>query len=115
MNELSQIARKVLEKYDNKRLPVIVNPKAGRSDNKSPEKKKYLVPADMPWAQFQTVLRKRISGEEATRGLVINVQKGNRNYPIFSNPCTLMNAIYNEHKSDDGFLYLYYTQEATYG
>ncbi|PSS24830.1 Autophagy-related protein like [Actinidia chinensis var. chinensis] len=94
------------EKYPD-RIPVIVE-KAERSDIPDVDKKKYLVPAELTVGQFVYVVRKRIklSAEKAIFVFVSNVL-----------PPTgaLMSAIYEENKDDDGFLYMTYSGENTFG
>ncbi|KAK7346708.1 hypothetical protein VNO80_21231 [Phaseolus coccineus] len=99
-------AARIREKYPD-RIPVIVE-KAERSDIPSIDKKKYLVPADLTVGQFVYVIRKRIklSAEKAIFIFVDNVL-----------PPTgaIMSAIYEEKKEEDGFLYVTYSGENTFG
>uniref|UniRef100_A0A9I9CLN0 Autophagy-related protein n=1 Tax=Cucumis melo TaxID=3656 RepID=A0A9I9CLN0_CUCME len=99
-------AARIREKYPD-RIPVIVE-KAERSDIPSIDKKKYLVPADLTVGQFVYVIRKRIklSPEKAIFIFVDNVL-----------PPTgaIMSAIYEEKKDEDGFLYVTYSGENTFG
>ncbi|PQQ07676.1 autophagy-related protein 8f [Prunus yedoensis var. nudiflora] len=99
-------AARIREKYPD-RIPVIVE-KAERSDIPNIDKKKYLVPADLTVGQFVYVIRKRIklSAEKAIFIFVDNVL-----------PPTgaIMSAIYEEKKDEDGFLYVTYSGENTFG
>ncbi|CAF2130029.1 unnamed protein product [Brassica rapa] len=99
-------AARIREKYSD-RIPVIVE-KAEKSDIPTIDKKKYLVPADLTVGQFVYVIRKRIklSSEKAIFIFVDNVL-----------PPTgaLMSAVYEEKKDDDGFLYVTYSGENTFG
>ena len=72
------------------------------------DKKKYLVPADLTVGQFVYVIRKRIklSPEKAIFIFVNNV---------LPPTAALMSSIYDEHKDDDGFLYIAYSGENTFG
>nr|GLL45015.1 autophagy-related protein 8f [Ipomoea trifida] len=69
---------------------------------------RYLVPADLTVGQFVYVIRKRIklSAEKAIFIFVDNVL-----------PPTgaIMSAIYDEKKDEDGFLYVTYSGENTFG
>ena len=89
------------------RIPVIVE-KAARSDIATVDKKKYLVPANLTMGQFVYVIRKRIdlSPETAIFIYVDNV------LPLTS---SAMSLIYEEHKDEDGFLYVTYSAENTFG
>ncbi|XP_056856272.1 autophagy-related protein 8f isoform X1 [Raphanus sativus] len=99
-------AARIREKYPD-RIPVIVE-KAEKSDIPTIDKKKYLVPADLTVGQFVYVIRKRIklSAEKAIFIFVDNVL-----------PPTgaLMSAVYEDKKEEDGFLYVTYSGENTFG
>ncbi|MBA0651422.1 hypothetical protein Goklo_018748, partial [Gossypium klotzschianum] len=112
-------AARIREKYPD-RIPVptrlllpisiciVIVEKAERSDIPNIDKKKYLVPADLTVGQFVYVIRKRIklSAEKAIFIFVDNVL-----------PPTgaIMSAIYEEKKDEDGFLYVTYSGENTFG
>ncbi|RWR88446.1 autophagy-related protein 8C isoform X1 [Cinnamomum micranthum f. kanehirae] len=99
-------AARIREKYPD-RIPVIVE-KAERSDIPDIDKKKYLVPADLTVGQFVYVVRKRIklSAEKAIFIFVKNV---------LPPTAAMMSAIYEENKDEDGFLYMTYSGENTFG
>ncbi|WKA12486.1 hypothetical protein VitviT2T_029862 [Vitis vinifera] len=99
-------AARIREKYPD-RIPVIVE-KAERSDIPDIDKKKYLVPADLTVGQFVYVIRKRIklSAEKAIFIFVKNV---------LPPTAAMMSAIYEENKDEDGFLYMTYSGENTFG
>ena len=79
------------------------NPNAAleKSDIATIDKKKYLVPADLTVGQFVYVIRKRIklSPEKA---IFIFVDE------VLPPTAALMSSIYEEHKDEDGFLYITY-------
>ncbi|KAH0459394.1 hypothetical protein IEQ34_012208 [Dendrobium chrysotoxum] len=99
-------ASRIREKYPD-RIPVIVE-KAERSDIPDIDKKKYLVPADLTVGQFVYVVRKRIklSAEKAIFIFVKNT---------LPPTAAMMSAIYEENKDEDGFLYMTYSGENTFG
>ena len=99
-------AKRILKKYPD-RIPVIVE-KTGKSDIPDIDKKKYLVPSDLTVAQFIYVIRKRIS-INADQAIFIFV---NNTLPVTS---SIMLQIYNEYKDEDGFLYVKYSGESTFG
>ncbi|KAK3039692.1 hypothetical protein RJ639_027033 [Escallonia herrerae] len=68
----------------------------------------YLVPADLTVGQFVYVVRKRIklSAEKAIFVFVKNT---------LPPTAALMSAIYEENKDEDGFLYMTYSGENTFG
>ncbi|KAI4295903.1 hypothetical protein L6164_035899 [Bauhinia variegata] len=95
----------IREKYPD-RIAVNVE-KAERSDFPDIDKK-YLVPADFTVGQFVYVVRKRIklSAEKAIFVFINNT---------LPPTAALMSAIYEENKDDDGFLYMTYSGENTFG
>jgi len=99
-------SEKILKKYPN-RIPVIVE-KDPRSKLNDIDKNKFLVPNDMNFAQFIYVIRKRIKllPEEALFLFVNGIMATNG---------SSMNAIYQTHKDKDGFIYITYTSENTFG
>merc|ERR1711963_1230661 len=97
---------KIRRKYPD-RVPVIVEkaPKARIGDL---DKKKYLVPSDLPVGQFYFLIRKRISlrPEDALFFFVNNV------IPPTS---ATMGSLYQEHHEEDFFLYIACSDESVYG
>lgn len=97
---------KIRTKYPD-RIPIIVE-KDARSDMTDIDKKKYLVPADLTMGQFQYVIRKRIKLDQ-NKALFIFIKN---KLPTTSR---LVSEIYEENKDEDGFLYLMYSSENTFG
>ncbi|RHY96875.1 hypothetical protein DYB35_006944 [Aphanomyces astaci] len=99
-------AQRIRSKYPD-RIPVICE-KADRSEIPDIDKKKYLVPADLTVGQFVYVIRKRIklSPEKAIFIFINNV---------LPPTAALMSNIYEEQKDSDGFLYITYSGENTFG
>jgi GABA(A) receptor-associated protein len=99
-------SKKIILKYPT-RIPIIVE-KCNRSKLKEIDKKKYLVPKDMTMGQFIYVIRKRIQ-LESSQALFVMVN----NSLVSSN--RLLGEIYEDRASKDGFLYIIYTSENTFG
>ncbi|CAA0835923.1 Autophagy-related protein 8c [Striga hermonthica] len=97
---------RIREKYPD-RVPVIVE-KAGKSEIPDIDKKKYLVPADLTVGQFVYVVRKRIK-LSAEKAIFVFVND------TLPSTAALMSAIYDENKDEDGFLYMTYSGENTFG
>jgi GABA(A) receptor-associated protein len=103
-----QESRNIREKFPG-RVPVIIQ-KATRTNNDIPiiDKNKFLVPLDLSVGQFIYVIRKRLSlpPEKAIFIFVNN-----------SLPSTSMSLreLYNIYTDEDGFLYMEYCGEATFG
>jgi len=96
---------RILEKYP-ERVPVIcerLTKRIGELD-----RKKYLCPGDLSLANFIYVIRKRMKlAPEKAIYLFIN----NKLCPTSA----LLSQIYNENKDKDGFLYIKYDGESTFG
>uniref|UniRef100_A0A803NVI6 Autophagy-related protein n=1 Tax=Cannabis sativa TaxID=3483 RepID=A0A803NVI6_CANSA len=93
--------------FSDSKVAVIVE-KAERSDIPNIDKKKYLVPADLTVGQFVYVIRKRIK-LSAEKAIFIFVDS------VLPPTGGLMSTIYEEKKDDDGFLYVTYSGENTFG
>jgi len=70
--------------------------------------RRYLVPCDLTVGQFVYVIRKRIklSPDKAIFIFIDNV---------LPPTAALMSSIYDENKDEDGFLYVTYSGETTFG
>ncbi|XP_050546795.1 gamma-aminobutyric acid receptor-associated protein [Daktulosphaira vitifoliae] len=97
---------KIRKKYPD-RVPVIVE-KAPKSRVGELDKKKYLVPSDLTVGQFYFLIRKRVHlrPEDALFFFVNNV------IPPTS---ATMGSLYNDHREEDFFLYIAYSDENVYG
>lgn len=99
-------ADRIRQKYAG-RIPVICE-KAEKSDITTIDKRKYLVPNDLTVGQFVYVIRKRIK-LEAEKAIFIFVND------VLPPTSALMGHIYEEHRDKDGFLYVTYSGENTFG
>lgn len=89
------------------RIPIILYPSS--KDQPDIEKNKYLVPVDINVAQFMYVIKKyiKIKSDEA-------IFIFTSNNTIVPNSWTVK-ELYDQHKKEDNFLYLYYSIENTFG
>ena len=103
INESSRLR----EKYPD-RIPIIIK-KARGCKLPELEKNKYIVPNETSFGQFIHVIRKRIklNGEQSIFCFVNNTV-----LPTTTETC---GELYEKHKSDDGFLYVIYQGENTFG
>lgn len=97
----------ILEKYPN-RVPLIIQPSKNDRDSFPIDKSKYITPRDLSLMQLQQIIRKRVHFP-AEKALFMFIN--NKIYPITS----LVGAIYDTNKDADGFLYVTYCQESTFG
>ena len=106
--ERKQESARIHEQYQERRCVIV-----GRSKNcisiPDIEKHKYLVPKDITVGQFVYVIRKRIK-LKPEQAIFIFTENGTL-------PTTSANIseVYETFKSDDGFLYLTYAAENTFG
>ncbi|KAJ1675631.1 ubiquitin-like protein atg8 [Spiromyces aspiralis] len=99
-------AERIRKKYPD-RIPVICE-KVEKSDIPNIDKKKYLVPADLTVGQFVYVIRRRIK-LNPEKAIFIFVRE------VLPPTAALMSSIYDEYKDEDGFLYITYSGENTFG
>lgn len=101
-------ASSILAKYTD-RIPIICERHTSCSSLPMIDKHKYLVPRDLTAGQFMYVLRKRlrINSEQA---IFLFTDSGQ--LPPSSHQ---LSDIYTRCKDDDGFLYLRYSGENTFG
>jgi GABA(A) receptor-associated protein len=103
-------ADRILQKYPD-RIPIICERAKMCRDTaiRDLDKRKYLVPKDLKLADFMYVIRKRmkLSPEKS-----IFLFLGDNNLA----PCSaLLGTLYHEYKEKDGFLYITYNGESTFG
>lgn len=97
---------RIKQKYPT-RIPIIVE-RHKDSQIEDIDKHKYLVPDDLSIAQFMNIIRKRLS-LRPDQALYIFI---NNALPPTSSE---IRRIYTEHKDEDGFLYIVYAGESTFG
>ena len=99
-------ADKVRERHPD-RLPVICE-KVDGSNIADLDKNKFLVPSDLTVGQFVLVVRKRVmlEPEKAVFLFIGDSVPANT---------AQMSELYAKHKDDDGFLYVKYSGENTFG
>lgn len=97
---------RVKDKYPDS-VPTIVE-KSSSSDIASLDKKKYLVPKDITMGQFTHIIRRRLKIDSSQ---AIFIFTGNTVVPN----TMLFSEIQKNHEDEDGFVYLVYTSENTFG
>jgi GABA(A) receptor-associated protein len=100
---------KIILKYED-RVPVIVS-KLYNSNIPNLDKFKYLVPIDLTLGQFIYIIRKRLTKLSAEQALFLFV--GNNH--LLSPVSETMSNLYKNYKDPDGFLYIVYSSENTFG
>ena len=100
-------AERILKKFPD-RIPIIVERSNTCTNVPDIDKQKYLVPSDLTVGQFVYVVRKRIklASEQAVFVFINN---------YLPPTASLMSSLYSTHKAKDGFLYMTYSGENTFG
>jgi len=96
----------IRQKYPD-RVPVIIE-KVGGSPLREMDKKKFLIPSDISVSQLCWIIRKR-TNLEPERALCLYI---NNTMPTTS---ASMGQIYEQYQDEDGFLYIAYGGESTFG
>ena len=100
-------SERIMQKYPY-RVPVICE-RAGMTDIPLIDKNKYLVPTDLLVGQFMYVIRKRLK-LDAAKAIFLFI-----NNQVIPPSSVSLGVIYEEHKDADGFLYITYSGENTFG
>jgi GABA(A) receptor-associated protein len=98
--------QRIREKYPD-RIPIIVE-KLNNSKAPFIDKNKYLVPFDLTVGQFIYVIRKRMS-LPSEQALYIFIKDS------IPSSSSLMLNLYEWYKDNDGYLYVFYSSENTFG
>ena len=101
-----QESTSIMEKYP-ARIPIICS-RNEHSNIPEIDKKKYLVPSDLTMGQFVFVIRKRINLDPSI-AIFLFIDD------IIPPTAYLISTLYQEHKNADGFLYITYSGENTFG
>ena len=102
-----QEATRILSKYP-ERIPIICEKLQSDTSIPKIDKIKYLVPCDLTIGQFIYVIRKRVK-VEPEKAIFIFVDG------IIPSSSELVSTMYQKHKDKDGFLYVTYSGENTFG
>jgi GABA(A) receptor-associated protein len=101
-NESTRIKNKYID-----RIPIICY-KNKNSNVPELDKNKYLVPKDLTIGQFIFIIRTRLKLDKE-KGLYFFIND------MIPSTNELMSKIYNENQDNDGFLYICYACENTFG
>ena len=95
-----------IQKKHPTKIPIICH----RASSETPEldKNKFLIELDLSFSNLIQAIRRRIK-LSPTRSLFLFINN------IIIPPTEAMSSVYAKHKSDDGFLYVVYAIENTFG
>jgi len=99
-------ASSIRTKYP-ERVPVIIEKLAGSHVNDL-DKRKFLIPSDISISQLIWIIRKRIR-IEPEKALFLYISK------TIPSSSASVGEVYEEHKDEDGFLYVQFSGENTFG
>lgn len=99
------LSKKLTDKYKNN-IPVVID----RYDDKTPaiDRHKFLIPYTYTVAEILMVIRKRIK-LNSSESIVLFTNN------VLHSSSTLLSVVYDRHKNTDGFLYIIYQVENTFG
>tara|TARA_Y100000022_G_C13224935_1_gene364359 strand:+ start:862 stop:1215 length:354 start_codon:yes stop_codon:yes gene_type:complete len=107
LEKRKQESSKIKEKYPDKYPIIVVKEKSSQLPDI--DKQKYLAPDHLTIGQFQHLIRKKIDlSETETLFLFINET-------ILPNNSDLICSLYEQHKDEDGFMYVTYCSENVFG
>ena len=105
VNKRKMESARLLKKFPD-RVPILVKP--GNKNTPDIDKCKYLVPAVMTIGEFINIIRKRVD-LGSTKALFVFVNN------VLPPTSSTMRTIYEQNADSDGFLYLMYSVENTFG
>ena len=108
LQKRQNVSQAVLARYPG-RVPVMV----GRAELKNTpiiSKCKYLVPHELTFGKFITEIRKNMSNIKPEMALFFFLSNN-----VLIPSTTLISQLYEKYKADDGFLYIVYSSENTFG
>lgn len=110
LNKRKMLSMELFKKYPD-RIPVIIEKSKNEKFFSSNNKNKFLVPRDTTISEFMCILRKKIIVDKNSS---IYIFTNNKNKILLSGSNSI-GTIYNQHKDEDGFLYLEYCYENVFG
>ena len=108
--ERREQSSRILVKYPT-RVPVICE-KLPRSNIKELDRKKYLVPSDITFRSFIAIIRKRLKLDNDIGMYFFFTRDGS---DIMVPTSHMIALLYDEYQDKDGFLYITYAGESTFG
>tara|TARA_Y100000991_G_C21816108_1_gene281860 strand:+ start:15 stop:374 length:360 start_codon:yes stop_codon:yes gene_type:complete len=107
LEERKNEASRIFKKYP-ERIPIIVERSNSCKSIGDIDRNKFLVPADLSMGQFMHIIRQRIK-LDSSQAMYLFI--GDSMAPTSK----MIAQIYNDFKDEDGFLYVTYASESTFG
>lgn len=99
----------LLRRKHPERVPVVVAMNKSCKNLAQIDKQKFLVPADLTLGQFMFVIRKRLV-LDSSQAIYVFTKDG-----VMPPTSALMSSVYQDNRDPDGFLYMTYASENTFG
>lgn len=109
LEERKEESERMNQRYPDRICIIVQRAKNASEGTPLIDRRKFMACNDMKFGHFQNIIRKRLNIEKE-ESLISFVNESV--LPIHSQ---LIGEIFIEHKSDDNFLYVYYTKENTFG
>ena len=105
-------SKEVLDKFYPYKVPVVIQ-KYSREKNLIPfKRRKYLIPSSMKYSALMIVLREKLLKDfSPSIAIFLSTADGN----LLCNSDNILHVHQQHHDREDGFLYLYYCCENTFG
>lgn len=103
-------SQRLIDKYPGKK-PIILQ-KSKSSEIPAIDKFKYLMPTEMTVSQVINVIRKYFKTDQFDENTALYVIVQHSFLPIVT---TTIGELFEPHKDEDGFLYIFYSGENTFG
>ena len=101
----------VLQKYPN-RIAIIIQKHPNEKNLAEFDKNKFLVPLDMQYHNLMSVIREKVCSKiSSTTAIYLSTENGT----MLTTNDTVSDIYYDHRDEEDGFLYLFYTGENTFG
>ena len=109
LNERIIYSQKLLSKYQD-RIPVVIE----KTEFIELENYKYLLPRNLLVSEFMCIIKTKMNKALDEKKAIFTFVKSDKNYILIPMNQTIQ-EIYNIHKNSDGFLYIKFGVENTFG
>ena len=109
LNERIIYSQKLLSKYPD-RIPVVIE----KSEFMELQNYKYLLPSNLIVSEFMCIIKTKMNKALDEKKAIFTFVKSDKNYNLVPMNQTIQ-EIYNIHKNTDGFLYIKFGVENTFG
>lgn len=96
-------------RYPDRVCIIVQRSKSASSGTPIIDRRKFMACHDMKYGHFHNIIRKRLD-MKPEESLITFI-----NDNTLVTPGVSIGELYNQHKSDDNFIYVYYTKENTFG